>query len=128
MRKGNKDGMLTYKQLSDEVKRLRKENAKLRNELYGRKERGKRSEIIVGEMSDDEKNKVIATVNEILKTEYPKLTEINLMPDGSMTPTYSWPSTPEEFAEALGEWDRLIERIKNGEIPLAIGIPYESEE
>lgn len=35
MRKGNKDGMLTYKQLSDEVKRLRKENAKLRKLLKG---------------------------------------------------------------------------------------------
>lgn len=36
MRKGNKDEMLTYKQLSDEIKRLRKENAKLRNELNSR--------------------------------------------------------------------------------------------
>lgn len=34
MRKGN--GALTYKQLSDEVERLRKENAKLRNELNSR--------------------------------------------------------------------------------------------
>lgn len=34
MRKGC--GVLTYKQLSDEVERLRKENAKLRNELNSR--------------------------------------------------------------------------------------------
>lgn len=36
MRKGNKDGLLTYKQLLDEIARLRKENSKLKNELYSR--------------------------------------------------------------------------------------------
>lgn len=34
MRKGN--GELTYKQMKDEIQRLRKENAKLRNELNSR--------------------------------------------------------------------------------------------
>lgn len=36
MKKGNKAGQLTYKQLLDENKRLRAENAKLRNELNSR--------------------------------------------------------------------------------------------
>lgn len=46
---------------------------------------------------------------------------VTLVP--GMTVKDEWPSNPEEISEALEQWDRIIERIKNGEIPTTTEIP-----
>lgn len=43
------------------------------------------------------------------------------------TPKDEWPSTVDEFCNALEEWDRITQRIKNGEIPLSYDIPFDKE-
>lgn len=42
-------------------------------------------------------------------------------------PKDEWPSTVDEFNKALEEWDDIVQRIKNGEIPLSYDIPFDKE-
>lgn len=39
-----------------------------------------------------------------------------------------WPSTVDEFCDALDKWDRINQRIRNGEIPLSFVMPFKIEE
>lgn len=55
---------------------------------------------------------------------WPELMESS---DNIGTSKDEWPSTVDEFSKALEEWDDIVQRIKNGEIPLSYDIPFDKE-
>lgn len=55
---------------------------------------------------------------------WPELTESS---DNIGMSKDEWPSTVDEFCDALDKWDEINQRIRNGEIPLSYDIPFDKE-